>query len=94
MNTFFIRKQHFTVSGIILFVLVLLFASCGSNHSVVSSFGKRKYTKGFFLFSSAKLKEVKAAKANTVAVKPKAIREESKKEEKIDRREAGKAGNC
>ncbi len=30
-------------------VLISIFASCNSSNKVVSSFGKRKYTKGFYL---------------------------------------------
>jgi hypothetical protein len=40
----------------------ILLVSCNSGNKVVSTFGKRKYTKGFYSFKPAKLKEGKQDK--------------------------------
>ncbi len=48
MKNFFFCKKHFLKAGSFYLASLMLFSSCNSGNKVVSSFGKRKYTKGFF----------------------------------------------
>jgi hypothetical protein len=56
MKCFFYRK-YLAISISLFCILMLGFESCKTNNSVVSCFGQRKYTKGYYSFLHSKPKE-------------------------------------
>jgi hypothetical protein len=57
MGSFSNNKQIGVFATIICCVLMLLQQSCKTNNSIVSCFGQRKYTKGYYSFLRSKPKE-------------------------------------
>ena len=53
-------------------IILSFFASCNSGNKVVSSFGKRKYTKGYF-FNAPQSNKVVARQSKSTAVQPVAV---------------------
>ena len=53
-------------------IILSFFASCNSGNKVVSSFGKRKYTKGYF-FNAPQSNKVVARQSKSTAMQPVAV---------------------
>lgn len=67
MKIIFYKK--FSRNPIFLFGAMMLFlVSCNTGNKVVSTFGKRKYTSGYYSFLPAKHKEYKIQKTNLIAI--------------------------
>jgi hypothetical protein len=74
-----IGNKH-TIAFSVIFLLSLLFISCSNNSRIVSSFGKRKYTKGFFFNHVASVPKTNTAQSSVKSNENKTLIVEKEKQ--------------